>query len=305
MGASNQFKAVVARVSRISCRAFTGRFVVDHSATCVFSAGSRHQAGIVTLQHVNITSLIVGAVVVMCAFSLGWLTSSMEGLSRSSWRACAVVAAHIVVALGTVGTGERVLLTLINVSANSVRQESESLGTDTEARVAAFIHALLVFRAWIGCGAVDTCQDAEVVLLPEGSWTATSITEALQVSRTLLVVGTRPRDSALDIGVSSQSTRAEALRPVVDTPAFGCPTADARLETSVVTLLRQGVACFIVLAVGVACAALDALTATSVIRVTHQVARAAALVAPRQVCARRTVRARATTMQTLVDVFAL
>lgn len=305
VGASNQFKAVVARVSSVSRRTFTGSFVVDRSATCVFSTGSRHQAGIVTFQHVNIASLAAGTVVVMCAFSLGWFTSSMEGFSCSSRWARAMVAAHIIVALGTVGAREWMLFTLVNVSAHPVRQESKSLGTDAEASVAAFVHALLVFRARIGCGAVDASQDAEVVLLPEWSWTATTITKALQVSRAFLVAGTRPGNSALDVGVSSKPAWAEALRPVVDTPALGRPTTHTWLETSIVTLLRQSVARFTVLAVGVARAALDALSAAPVVGVTHQVVGTAALVTARQVCARSTMRAWATAMQTLVDVFTL
>lgn len=221
VGASNQFKAVVAWVSSVASRTFTSGLVVDCSAACMLPTGSRHQAGIITFQHVNVTSLVTGAVIVMCTLSLGWFTSSMEGLSCSSWRAGAVVATHIVVALGTVGTGEWMLFALVNVSAHPIRQESKSLGTDTEACVAAFIHALLVFRAWVGCGAVDAGQDAEVVLLPEWSWAATAITEALKVSRAFLVVGTRSGNSALDVGVSSKPAWAEALRSVVDSPTLG------------------------------------------------------------------------------------
>lgn len=221
VGASNQFEAVVPWVSSVSRRTFTGGFVVNCSATCVLSTGSRHQAWIVTFQHVNVAGLVTGTVIVMCAFSFWWFTSSMEGLSCSSCRAGAVVAAYIVVTLGTVCTWERMLFTLVNVSAHSIRQERKSLGTDTEARVTAFIHALLVFRARIGRGAVDTCQDAEVVLLPERSRTATAIAEALQVSGAFLVMGARPGNSALDVGVSSKPARAEALRPVVDAPAVG------------------------------------------------------------------------------------
>lgn len=221
VGASNQFKAVVAWISSVACRTFTGGLVVDCSAACMLPTGSRHQAGIVTFQHVNVTGLVTGAVIVMCALSLGWFTSSMEGLPCSSWRARTVVATDIVVALGTVGAREWMLFTLVNVSAHPIRQESKSLGTDTEARVAAFIHALLVFRAWVGRGAVDASQDAEVVLLPEWSWAATAITKALEVSRAFLVVGTRSGNSALDIGVSSKPARAEALRSVVDSPTLG------------------------------------------------------------------------------------
>lgn len=49
---------------------------------------------------------------------------------------------------------------------------------------------------------------------------------------------------------------------------------------------------------------MDTLSAASVVGVAHQVVGTAALVAARQVCTRSSMRARATAMQTLVDIFA-
>lgn len=179
MRAPNQLVAVVVRTARIPCRTFANRFVVDYSTPCMFSTCARQQAGIIAFQHGNVTSLVVWTVIVMCAFSFWWLTSRVEGFPSGSWWARAVVAAHIVVAQGTVGAGEWMLLALVDVSAHSIWQESESLRADTETCVAALVHTFLVFGAWVGCRAVHTCQDAEVVLLPEWPWATTPIPKAL------------------------------------------------------------------------------------------------------------------------------
>lgn len=179
MWASNQLVAVAVGTARIPCGTFARRLVVDYSTPRMFSTSARQQAWIITFQHGNVTGLVVWTVIVVCAFSLWWLTSRVEGFPSGSWWACAVVASYIVVALGTMSAGEWMLLTLVDVSAHSIWQEGESLGADTESCVAAFVHTLLVFWTWVGCGAVHACQDAEVVLLPEGSWATTPIPKAL------------------------------------------------------------------------------------------------------------------------------
>lgn len=150
MRASDQLVAVGARVARVSRRAFAGGLVVDYSAPGMFSTGTRQQAGVVTFQHRDVTSLVVWTVTISCAFPFRWLTSSVERFASCSRRARAVEAAHVVVTLGSTCTGERMLLTLVYVSADAVWQENKSLGADAEARVAALIHALLVFGAWVG-----------------------------------------------------------------------------------------------------------------------------------------------------------
>lgn len=305
MRASNQLVAVGARVARVPGRALAGGLVVDHSTPGVLSAGPRPQAGVVTFQHRDVTGLVVWAVTISCAFPFRWLTSSVERFASRSRRARAVVAAHVVVTLGSARTRERVLLTLVYVPADTAWQENESLGADAEARVAAFVHALLVFGARVGRRAVDAGQEAEGVPLPEGSWAAASITEALEVAGAFLVVSTVPGDGALDVRVSSEPTRTEALWPVVDASTFGSTTANTGFEAGVIALLGEGVAGLGVLAVGVARAALDALAAAAVVGVAHQAVGAAALVASRKVGARSAMGAGAPAMQALVDVLAL
>lgn len=287
--AANQLVAEGARVARVSGRAFAGGLVVDDSAPGVFSTSTRHQAGVVTFQHRDVTRLVVWTVAVSCAFPFRWLTSSMERFaSRSRW-ARAVVAAHVVVTLSSTCTGEGVLLTLVYVSADAIWQENESLGADAEARVAAFIHALLMFGAWVGRRTVDAGQEAEGVPLPEGSWAAAPITETLQIAWAFLIVGAVPSNGALDIRVPSEPTWTEALWPVVDTSTLGRTTTNTGFEAGVVALLGEGVAGLAVLAVGVTRAPLDALAAAAVVGVAHLAVGAAALVAARQVGAGGTV----------------
>uniref|UniRef100_A0A6B0V924 Putative secreted protein n=1 Tax=Ixodes ricinus TaxID=34613 RepID=A0A6B0V924_IXORI len=229
----------------------------------------------------------------------------MERLSRRAWRARALVAANVVVALSTVRARERVLLAFVDVPADSIVHQNKSLGADAEAHLAALVDALLVLRAGIGRGAVDARQNAEIVPLQERLRATAAISEALKVSWTLVVMDARSSNGALHVGISTKSTGAVAFWAVIHTTAFGTTTADTRLQASVVALLGKGVAGLVVFAVGVPGAALDALTATPVVGVAHQVVGAAALVAARQVAAGGTVGARAQAVQALVDVFAL
>lgn len=305
MRASDQLVAEGARVARVSRRAFAGGLVVDNSAPGMFSTGTGQQAGVVTFQHRDVTSPVVWTVTISCAFPFRWLTSSVERFASCSRRARAVEAAHIVVTLGSTCTGERMLLTLVYVSAGAVWQENKSLGADAEARVAALIHTLLVFGAWVGRRTVDAGQEAEGVPLPEGSRAAAPITEALQIPGAFLIVSTVPSDGALDVRISSEPTWTEALRPVVDTSTLGSTTANTGFEAGIVALLGESVAGLAVLAVGVARAPLDALAAAAVVRVAHQAVGAAALVAARQVGAAGTVGTGAAAVQALVDVLAL
>lgn len=120
-----------------------------------------------------------------------------------------------------------------------------------------------------------------------------------------MVVSTRPSDCAFNVGVSSKTTWAEALWAMVDAPAFSSTATDAGLEAGIIALLREGVAGLTVLAVSVTRAALDTLSAASVVWVAHQVVGTAALVAARQVCAGGAVCTRATAVQALIDVSAL
>lgn len=216
-----------------------------------------------------------------------------------------MVAAHVVVALRSTSTGEGVLLTLVYVPADAVWQENESLGADAEARVAAFIHALLVFRAWVGRRTVDARQEAEGVPLPKGSRAATPIAEALQIAGAFLIVSAVPGNGALDVRVPSKPTWTEALWPVVDTSALSSTTTNAGFEAGVVALLGEGVAGLAVLAVGVAGAPLDALAAAAVVGVARQAVGAAALVASGKVGAHSTVGTGPAAVQALVDVLAL
>lgn len=305
MRASDQLVAVGARVARVSRRAFAGGLVVDNSAPGMFSTGTGQQAGVVTFQHRDVTSLVVWTVAISCAFPFRWLTSSVERFASCSRRARAVEAAHVVVTLGSTCARERMLLTLVYVSADAVWQKNKSLGADAEARVAALIHALLVFGAWVGRRTVDAGQEAEGVPLPEGSRAAAPITEALQIPGAFLIVSTVPSDGALDVRVSSEPTWTEALRPVVDTSTLSSTTANTGFEAGIVALLGEGVAGLAVLAVGVARAPLDALAAAAVVGVAHQAVGAAALVAARQVGAAGTVGTGAAAVQALVDVLAL
>lgn len=303
--ASHQLVAIGARVARVSGRALAGGLVVDHSAPGMLPTGTRQQAGVVTFQHRDVASLVAWTVTVSRAFPFRWLTSGMERFAGRSWWAGAVVAAHVVVALRSTSTGEGVLLTLVYVPADAVWQENESLGADAEARVAAFIHALLVFRAWVGRRTVDARQEAEGVPLPKGSRAATPIAEALQIAGAFLIVSAVPGNGALDVRVPSKPTWTEALWPVVDTSALSSTTTNAGFEAGVVALLGEGVAGLAVLAVGVAGAPLDALAAAAVVGVARQAVGAAALVASGKVGTHGTMGTGPAAVQALVDVLAL
>lgn len=227
----------------------------------------------------------------------------MERLPSCAWWAGAMVAANVVVALSTVRTWERMLVAFVDISADSVRRQNESLGADAEAHFTALVDTLLVFRTRIGRGAIDARKNAEVVPLQEWPWTATAVSKTLEVSWTLMVVDARSSNGTLHVRISTKSTGAVALWAMIHATALGATTTDAGFQTSIIALLGEGVARLVVLAVGVPGAALDALSAASVVGVSYQVVGAAALVAAREVAAGGTVGARAQAVQALVDVF--
>lgn len=217
-----------------------------------------------------------------------------------------MVAADRVVALGARGARERLLLALVDISADSVGHQDEALGADAEPDGLAFVNAFLVFRARVGGRAVDARQNAEVVLLLlEGARAAASVAETLQVSGALVLVDAGTRDGTFHVRIATQAARARAPRPVVRAATLGSPAAHAGLQARIVALLREGVASLAVLAVRIAAASRDGLAAASAVRVAHQAAGAVALVAPGKIGAGCPVSAGAPSVEAFVDIFAL
>lgn len=303
MWAANQLVTIGLRIARVACRTLANCLVVDHPALGMLSAGTRKQARVEAFENSRITSLVCWTVVICGAFSSGWLTSCPERLPGSSWLACTMVTANVVMALSTICTWEGVLLTLVHISADSVMRQNESFRADTEANLAAVIDTLLVVRARVRRCAVDAGQDAKVIPLLEWAWAATAVSQALQVARALVVVDAGTSDRALHIGVSSKSTGAEALWAMVDTPTFGTTSTDTRFQAGLVALLREGVAGFVVFAISVVATALDTLAAAPVVRISYQVVGAVALEAARQVATSGAMRTGSSTVKALIDIF--
>lgn len=226
---ANQFVAVDLRIARISGRALARRPVADDAAPRILSAGVGRETRVITFQQMYVASLVGRTVGVSGTFPSRRFASVMERLSRRAWRACALVAANVVVALSTVRARERVLLAFVDVPADSIWHQNKSLGADAEAHLAALIHALLVLRAGIGRGAVDARQNAEIVPLQERLRATAAISEALKVSWTLVVMDARSSNGALHVGISTKSTGAVAFWTVIHATAFGTTTADTGL----------------------------------------------------------------------------